>query len=60
MLCSPLLGHDDGVAVDDLGAAGQAIGMPAEGQNGDETSAAAEWHKADTARSLSYGRPVAI
>ena len=25
----------------------------------DETSAAAEWHKADTARSLSYGRPLA-
>jgi hypothetical protein len=33
-----LIGHDDGVAVDHLGAAGQAIGAPAERQNGDETS----------------------
>ena len=33
--------------------------VAAERQNGDETSAAAEWHRADTARSLSYGRPVA-
>ncbi len=33
-----LIGHDDGVAVDDLGGAGEAIGTPAERQNGDETS----------------------
>jgi hypothetical protein len=33
-----LIGDDDSVAVDDLGAASQAIGRPAERQNGDETS----------------------
>jgi hypothetical protein len=38
MLCSPLLGHDDGVAVDDLGGTGQAIATPAERENSNETS----------------------
>jgi len=33
-----LSGHDDGVAVDDLGGAGERLGTPAERQNGDETS----------------------
>jgi hypothetical protein len=33
-----LPGHDDGVAVDDLGGAGQQNGTPAERQDGDETS----------------------
>ena len=32
-----LPGHNDGIAVDDLGGAGQAIHTPAEGQNGEET-----------------------
>jgi hypothetical protein len=33
-----LPGNHDGVAVDDLGGAGQRNGAPAERQNGDETS----------------------
>ena len=32
-----LIGHDDSVAVDNFGAAGQAVGTPPERQNGDET-----------------------
>jgi len=32
-----LPGHDDGVAIDDLGGAGEAIGAPAERENSNET-----------------------
>ena len=32
-----LIGHNDSVAVDNFGAAGQALGTPPERQNGDET-----------------------
>jgi hypothetical protein len=37
MPCSLLPGHDDGVAVDDLGETSEAIGTPAEREDSNET-----------------------
>ena len=42
-----LPGDDDGVAVDDLGGTGEAIGTPTESENSNETSehsATVRWH----------------
>jgi hypothetical protein len=55
MPCSQLPGHDDSVAVDDLGGAGKAIGTPAERHDGNETGRETPEHSATLCCRISGG-----